>query len=69
MQELDHETREALEGPRNSHSGTDFDQNTFGRVNVYLELPSLIDWRVEQGEKTLEWSVRHWSTLATFTGA
>lgn len=53
MQELDHQTGEALEGTRNAHGRADFDQNAFGGVDVDLQLSGLVDGGVEEGEKAL----------------
>lgn len=53
MQELDHETGEAFEGSGYADGGADFDENTFGCVDVDLELAGFVDWGVEKGEETL----------------
>ena len=53
MQQLDHEAGKALEGPRNAHRGTDLNQNASRGVDVDLELPSLVDRGVQQGQQTL----------------
>lgn len=51
---MDHETSETLECSRNADSWVDFNEDSFGCVDVDLELTSLVDGRVEEGEKTLE---------------
>jgi hypothetical protein len=53
VQELDHETGEAFESSRNAHSGADFDEDAFGRVDVDLEFAGFVDGRVEESEQTL----------------
>lgn len=53
VQELDHQTGESLEGTGNAHGGANFDENAFGRVDVYLELSGFIDGRIEEGEEAL----------------
>lgn len=54
MQELNHKTCKPLEGTWDAHSRRNFDQYTFRSVNVYLEFASFVDWRIQQGEETLE---------------
>jgi hypothetical protein len=53
LQELDHQAGKALEGAGNANRRIDLDQDTLGCVNVYLQLAGLVDWRVEECEKTL----------------
>lgn len=53
VEELDHETCEALECTWNTNGRADFDQDTFGGVNVDLQLASFVDRRVEEGKQTL----------------
>ncbi len=43
MQELDHQTGEALECSRDSHTGVDLDQNALRSVDEYLQPPGLVD--------------------------
>lgn len=47
MEELYHQTGKAFEGSRYPDGRTDFDENTLGRVNVDLQLPSFVDGGVE----------------------
>jgi len=47
VQELDHESGEALEGTGNAHCRADPDEHVLGGVDVDLELARLVDWRVE----------------------
>lgn len=54
VQELDHETSEALESTWDAHSWADLDEDTLGGGDVDLEETSLVDWRIEEGEKALE---------------
>lgn len=53
VEELDHQTSEALEGTRNANCGRNFDEDAFGGVNVDLELAGFVDGRIEQGEEAL----------------
>lgn len=53
MEQLHHEARETLEGTRDTHGRTDFDEHALGGVDVDLQLASLVDGRVEQGEQAL----------------
>jgi hypothetical protein len=53
MQELDHETGEALEGSRYADGRADLDENAFGGVDVDLELAGFVDGGVEKSEETL----------------
>lgn len=50
VQKLDHETREALKGSRNSDRGRNLDQDAFGGVDVDLKLACLVDGRIEEGQ-------------------
>lgn len=54
VQQLDHEAGEPLEGARDADGGGDLDEHPLGRVDIYLQLPGLVDGRVEQGEQTLQ---------------
>ena len=47
MQELHHETGKALECSRYPDSGADFDEDPLRCVDVDLQLPSFVYWRVE----------------------
>lgn len=53
MEQLDHETRKALEGSRDSHGRADLDQDALGGVDEDLQFAGLVDGRVEESEKTL----------------
>lgn len=53
VQQLDHQTSKAFESSRNANRGRHLNQDTFGGVDVNLKFASLVDRRVEQGEKTL----------------
>jgi hypothetical protein len=53
VEKLDHEACESLKGTRNSNSRADFNEDSFGGVDVDLEFPGLIDWRIEESKKTL----------------
>lgn len=53
VEQLHHQTSESLECSRNADCWADADQHILRRLNVDLELARLVDWRVEQGEKTL----------------
>ncbi len=53
MEELHHQTGEAFEGAGDANGWADLDQDALGGVYVYLQLPGLIDGRVEQGKKAL----------------
>lgn len=50
VEELDHETGEALEGTWDADGGVDFDEDAFGGVDVDLEFAGLVDGRVEESE-------------------
>jgi hypothetical protein len=50
VQELNHETREALKGTRDADRWRNFDENALGGMDVDLELASLVYGRVQQGE-------------------
>ena len=54
MKELDHKTGESLEGTWNTDGWADLDENTFGGMDVDLQLSGLVDRRVEQGKEALE---------------
>ncbi len=43
MEKLYHETGETLECARDSNSGTDFDEDSFGGMDVDLEFASFVD--------------------------
>ena len=53
MKKLNHETGEALEGTRYPDGGRDLDEYAFGCVDVDLQLASLVDRRIQQGQEAL----------------
>jgi hypothetical protein len=53
VEQLHHQTCEALECTRDAHSRRDSDEDVLCRLNVDLQLAGLVDWRVEQGKQTL----------------
>jgi hypothetical protein len=53
VEELDHQSGEALEGSRDADGRRDLDEDTLGGVDVDLELAGLVDRRVEEGEEAL----------------
>jgi hypothetical protein len=54
VEKLDHQTCEALESTRDSHSRADFDEDVLSRLDVDLEFAGFIDRGVKEGEKTLQ---------------
>lgn len=57
MQELHHEAGETLKGSRDANRRRHLDEDTLGRVDVYLELAGLVDGRVQEGQEALERAV------------
>jgi hypothetical protein len=53
MEQLNHQTSEALEGTWDSDSWRHLDQHTFGGMDVDLQPSCLIDGRVEEREEAL----------------
>lgn len=53
VQQLDHETGEALEGSGNANRRRDLNEDTLGGGYVNLEAAGLVDGRVEEGQKAL----------------
>lgn len=53
VKKLDHEASKTLECARNTHGRADFDQYTFSSVDVDLQLPSLVDGRIQEGQEAL----------------
>jgi hypothetical protein len=53
VQELDHQTGEALEGTRDAHGRRDLDEDALCGVDVDLQSAGLVDGRVEQGQEAL----------------
>lgn len=47
MQKLHHEACKAFECSRYPDGGADFDKDSFRRVDVDLQLPGFVYWRVE----------------------
>ena len=50
MQELDHEPGKSLERTWYSNGRTDLYEYSFGGVDVDLQLPGLVDRRIEESE-------------------
>ena len=57
VEELNHQTGEPLERTRNTDGRGDFNEDSFGGVNVNLEKAFLVDRGVEKREQTLGWLV------------
>jgi hypothetical protein len=53
VEELNHQTSETLEGPRDADRRRNLDQHALGRLNVYLEPSRFVDGGVQKGEETL----------------
>jgi hypothetical protein len=53
MEELNHQAGESLERTWYANRRTNFDQDALGSMDVNLQLPGLVDGRVEQSEQTL----------------
>ena len=53
VEQLDHETGEALEGSGDADSGADFDEDALCGRDVDLESAGFVDGRVEEGEEAL----------------
>lgn len=53
VQQLDHETSKTFECSRDADGGAHADEDVLGCLDVYLELASLVDGRVEQSEQAL----------------
>lgn len=53
VQQLDHETSEALEGTWYADRGRNLNEDALGCVDVDLKLASLVDGRVEECEQAL----------------
>lgn len=54
VQQLHHQTREALECARDADGGGDFDKYAFGGGDIDLEEAGFVDWGVEEGKETLQ---------------
>lgn len=57
VQELHHQTGEALKGTRNAHRRAHLDEHALGRVDVNLQFAGFVDGRVEEGEQALQHDV------------
>lgn len=53
MQQLHHQSSKSLKGTGYPHNWADLNENSLGGVDVYLEFPRFVDWRVEQSKQTL----------------
>lgn len=53
VQQLDHETSEALKGTRDAHGGIDLDEHAASSLDVDLQLARLVDGRIKQREQAL----------------
>lgn len=60
MEQLDHQAGKPLEGAGDADGGRDLDEHPLGRVDVYLQLPGLVDGRVEQREQALQDKLHTW---------
>ena len=58
VQELDHESAEALVRAGHADGGVDLDQHVLGGANVDLETSRLVEGRVDQGQQFLMTNVR-----------
>ena len=58
VQELDHESAEALVSAGHADGGVDLDQHVLGGANVDLETSRLVEGRVDQGQQFLMTNVR-----------
>lgn len=50
---MDHETSESFERTGNSDTRADFNEDSFGGVDVNLQLSGFVDRRIEQSKETL----------------
>jgi hypothetical protein len=64
VEKLYHKTSESLECTRNAHGRAHPDEDILGGLDVDLKLTRLVDWRVEEGQKTLDFKVSSSSMLA-----
>ena len=53
MEELNHKAGEAFESPRYADCGANFDEDSFGGVNVNLKLASFVHRRIKESEQAL----------------
>lgn len=49
VEQLHHQAGKSLEGTRYADCRADSDQHILRCLNIYLQLPGLVDWRVEEG--------------------
>ena len=54
VQQLDHQASKTLERSWDADCRAHFDQNTFGSVDVDLQLAGLVDGRIEEGQQALD---------------
>lgn len=54
VKQLDHQAGESLERAGNADGRVDFDQDSFGGMDVDLELAGLVGRGIEQGKKALD---------------
>jgi hypothetical protein len=53
VQQLNHQSSKSFECAWDADCRTDFDENTFGRMNIDLQSSSFVDGRIEKSEKAL----------------
>lgn len=53
MKQLDHEPCKSFERTRNPHGRADFDEYTFGGMNVDLQPSCFVHRRIKESQKTL----------------
>lgn len=53
VEKLDHQTSKTLESARNADGWRNLDENALCRLNVDLELASLVDGRIKKCEEAL----------------
>ncbi len=53
MKQLNHKPRKSFERTRQSHGRADFDEHTFGGVDVDLQLPCFVHRRIEKSQEAL----------------
>ena len=54
VKQLDHETCKSFESPGYSDRWVDLNEDPLGCVDVDLESSSFVDWRIKQGQETLD---------------
>lgn len=65
VQQLDHQTGKPLESTWYPHRRADLDEHILRGMDVNLEFASLVDRRVEEGQKTLYPGEKPWSKTQT----